>query len=251
MKHIQQLIDDDRYTKLDHCLTKSDINSKDRQNYRSCIKLISDDVLNIVTNDADTQGTDTRSLSGSFSTVINFTVSNFLRLAQKLSILNQIKYDDSLVSSNQLAEIDKLDVEEIISNAYGQAMYIVKHSEILNGLKRYNIINLTDLSTFLFDSFTKSSKMFGYSSRATSDDDDYQEFELNEEENYIQDLLDDEMLFDFEDNDDDSDQEMLNSTKSAFNGIKIVNNINPILRKSYFKIRINEKNKYLHKQLAC
>ncbi|CAF3104616.1 unnamed protein product [Rotaria socialis] len=130
-------------------------------------------------------------------------------------------------------------------------MYIVKHSEILNGLKRYNIINLTDLSTFLFDSFTKSSKMFGYSSRATSDDDDYQEFELNEEENYIQDLLDDEMLFDFEDNDDDSDQEMLNSTKSAFNGIKIVNNINPILRKSYFKIRINEKNKYLHKQLAC
>ncbi|CAF4669831.1 unnamed protein product [Rotaria socialis] len=177
--------------------------------------------------------------------------NNFLRLAQKLSILNQIKYDDSLVSSNQLAEIDKLDVEEIISNAYGQAMYIVKHSEILNGLKRYNIINLTDLSTFLFDSFTKSSKMFGYSSRATSDDDDYQEFELNEEENYIQDLLDDEMLFDFEDNDDDSDQEMLNSTKSAFNGIKIVNNINPILRKSYFKIRINEKNKYLHKQLAC
>lgn len=54
--HIENLINDD-YTKLDHGLTKSDINPKDRQNYKSCIKLISDDVLNVLSDSADTDGT--------------------------------------------------------------------------------------------------------------------------------------------------------------------------------------------------
>ena len=42
--HIEELIDNNNYTKLDHGLTKSDLNPRDRQNYNSCVKLISDDV---------------------------------------------------------------------------------------------------------------------------------------------------------------------------------------------------------------
>ena len=78
---------------------------------------------------------DARSLSGSFSTIVNFTVSNFIRRAQKLSLLNQIKYnplenhlsfpthhkhkdDDSLISIDHLSEINTLDLEQIISDAY-------------------------------------------------------------------------------------------------------------------------------------
>lgn len=57
MAHIEDLINNDSYTKLDHCLTKSDINPKDRQNYRSCINLISDDVINLLHNADDTNGT--------------------------------------------------------------------------------------------------------------------------------------------------------------------------------------------------
>ena len=57
MAHIEQLINDDNYTKLDHGLMKSDINPKDRQNYNSCIKLISDDVINLLKNSMDTNGT--------------------------------------------------------------------------------------------------------------------------------------------------------------------------------------------------
>lgn len=57
MAHIEKLIDNDNYTKLDHGLTKSDIHPKDRQNYNSCIKLISDDVINLLNDSTDANGT--------------------------------------------------------------------------------------------------------------------------------------------------------------------------------------------------
>ncbi len=38
-------------------MTKSDINPRDRQNYNSCIKLISDDVINLLNDSMDTNGT--------------------------------------------------------------------------------------------------------------------------------------------------------------------------------------------------
>ena len=55
--HIETLINDESLTKLDHGLTNSDINPKDRQNYRSCIKLISDDVIHLLADAGDSQGT--------------------------------------------------------------------------------------------------------------------------------------------------------------------------------------------------
>ena len=57
MKHIEELINNSSYTKLDHCLTKGDINPKDRQNYNSCMKLISTDVLNLLENSTGKNGT--------------------------------------------------------------------------------------------------------------------------------------------------------------------------------------------------
>lgn len=38
----------DNYSKIDHNLVKSDIFPHDRQNYSSCIKITSDDVLNLL-----------------------------------------------------------------------------------------------------------------------------------------------------------------------------------------------------------
>lgn len=57
ISHVEKMIDGEEYTKLDHGLTKSDINPKDRQNYRSCIRLISDDVLNILEKNEKAYGT--------------------------------------------------------------------------------------------------------------------------------------------------------------------------------------------------
>lgn len=215
---------------------------------------------------------DARSLSGSFSTIVNFTVNNFIKRSQKLAILNQFKYDqtehnlsfpkhhkhkhdDSTVLPNQMNEIDKLDVEQIISNAYDQAIHISQHSKMLDVLERYDLIGLQNLSEFVFDNLTKTSKMFNYSSQMTSYD--VEEFELddeNDDDNVLdneENDFDDEGLFDFENDDDVDEKDMLTSTKSEFNGIRIVDDIDPNSKQSYFRIKLNDKIKYLHKQSAC
>ncbi|CAF4539581.1 unnamed protein product [Rotaria socialis] len=232
IKHIENLIDNTNYTKLVHGLIMSDINPKDRQNYHSCIKLISDDVLNLLKSDANANGTfaylallkmimkayvdrstnvleriqsawlcesifrDARSLSGTFSTKINFTVKYFLRRSQQLSILNQLKYGQlnksisfpvhhkhkqeySSTSSNQLDDMDTLDIEHIILAAYDQAIDVVKHSKMYYQLNQHNINNLSDLSKYIFDTLNNNSRMINYSSPASHNTAD--EFGLDEE----------------------------------------------------------------------
>ncbi|CAM4972458.1 unnamed protein product [Rotaria socialis] len=45
INHLHDIIENDTYSKLDHGLTKSDINPKDRQNFSSCLKLTSNDLM--------------------------------------------------------------------------------------------------------------------------------------------------------------------------------------------------------------
>ncbi|CAF3426222.1 unnamed protein product [Rotaria socialis] len=240
IKHIEELIDNDQYTKLDHGITQSDTNPKDRQNYRSCVKLISDDVINLLTDRKDTEGT-----------VI------YLML---LKMIVRAYMDKSVTLSellpDQLNEIDKLDIKQIINNAYDQATHIVQHSQMLDVLKRHDLIKLQNLSEFVCDNLSKTSKMRNFSSQITNyyvdefglDDENDDDNVLNDEQNQ----LDDEALLDFENDDDVVDEEdVLTSTKSELNGIRIFDNIDPNLKQSYFKIKLNGKIKYLHKQSAC
>ena len=57
ISHLYSIIDNGKFTKIDHGLTKSDINPKDRQNFSSCVKLTSDDLFKILKDNVDTQGT--------------------------------------------------------------------------------------------------------------------------------------------------------------------------------------------------
>jgi len=57
MEHLFNIIEDNNYSKLDHGLTRSDLNPKDKQNYASCFKITSDDVLSILINNTNTYGT--------------------------------------------------------------------------------------------------------------------------------------------------------------------------------------------------
>ncbi|CAF4106527.1 unnamed protein product [Rotaria magnacalcarata] len=45
INHLHDIIENDTYSKLDDGLTKSDINPKDRQNFSSCLKLTSNDLM--------------------------------------------------------------------------------------------------------------------------------------------------------------------------------------------------------------
>lgn len=221
---------------------------------------------------------DARSLSGSFSTMVNFTVNDFIRRARKLSILNRLKHDraeenlsfpvhhkhrhdDSFLSSAQIDEVDTLDVQQLISDAYEQALDIIRASDMLDGLNQSSIITLEDLSKFIFNDLSRSSKMFNRASRTrnndkedsgsdvdTESDEDHEDYDSADDE---QDDISDEISPDDVGSDEDENEEAWTSTKSEFHGIKIVDSINPTLKQSYFKIKINEKTKYLHKQSAC
>ncbi|CAF1173996.1 unnamed protein product [Rotaria sp. Silwood1] len=98
--------------------------------------------------------------------------------------------------------------------------------------------------------------MFGYASRTTTDNNEELELdddEDDEDENANSDGEDElyDELLNFKNDYYNDEEEILNSTRSSFEEIKIVDNINPMLENSYFKIKINDKNKYLHKQSAC
>ncbi|CAF1368504.1 unnamed protein product [Adineta ricciae] len=203
-----------------------------------------------------------RLLSGSFSTMINFTVKNFVQRAQKLCILNQIKHnqlnnglsfpvhhkhkhDDLLTVADNLDEINTLDLEQIMSDAYEQAVNIVHHSNMLLELEENDMINLEILSKFIYNNLKKSSKMFGHSSQATTYINEELESDDDGEDEFYNQLLT------FEDSNENNETEVLNTTKSNFYGIKLVDCLNPALKHSYFRIKLKEKTKYLHKQSAC
>ena len=102
-------------------------------------------------------------LSPSWNKTSLHSVTNFLRRSQKLSILNGLKHsqpenrlsfpmhhkhksEHSSTSKNLLHEIDTLDIERLISNAYDQAVHIIEHSRIFSALEQHNLNNLVDIS---------------------------------------------------------------------------------------------------------
>ncbi len=54
-----------------------------------------------------------------------------------------------------------------------------------------------------------------------------------------------------EHDDDDIDEEQLNTIKTNFHGLNIKQTVPVDQEKSYFKIKVNGVNKFLHKSTAC
>ena len=57
MEHLTDILEDNTYSKLDHGLTRIDLNPKDKQNYHSCVRIAADDVLSILVKNHATYGT--------------------------------------------------------------------------------------------------------------------------------------------------------------------------------------------------
>ena len=54
-----------------------------------------------------------------------------------------------------------------------------------------------------------------------------------------------------EDNDDDTDEEQLKTIKTNFHGLNMKETVPIDQEKSYFKIKVNNTDKFLHKSTAC
>jgi hypothetical protein len=226
----------------------------------------------------------TRSLSGAFSTIINFTVTDFLRRSRKLSLLNQIKCqegnnenekrllfpihhkhknDNNLVLHEKLDDVYDLDVEQIVFNSYKMAIDLIKPLNIIPLLKEHNIFELNSLSKYTFRHLNSRSKLIDKSTiniknssnpeMAADDDNDTDD---EDEDDYLDSIygaiinndVDGQVL---DEPLDDDDEENLESTRNEFNGINIRDKISMEQENCYFKIKINDTVKYMHKQTAC
>ena len=225
----------------------------------------------------ETMFRNTRSLSGAYSTIINFTVYDFLRRARKLAILNKIKcneltsqtdqnilfplhqkhkIDSDLFSVSNLDDVDNLDVEQIIFESYDIAIKLTENLGISRLLKKHRIYELEQLSKFVFSELNSTSKTFDNSAATINNNNDDNnnsgggdsESENNDSENNDMDNnsdnTDDDNIF------DDEDNESIQSTRTNFSGIRIQDKISPDSINSYFKLKVNNTTKYLHKQSA-
>ncbi|CAF3007706.1 unnamed protein product [Rotaria sp. Silwood2] len=226
-----------------------------------------------------------RALSGAFSTIVNLTVSDFLHRSQKLSILNQIKHernnnhnqiklrfpihhkhkqDDDLILEQKLNEVFDLEIEKVITNAYDMAIALVKPLNIIPVLKKHNILEMDMLSQYVYSNLKDKSRLFDDTTLTPNDFNNIHDFNWEMDESDGDDY--DYSVDDDEDDDDssdvadpmlhelidiDDDEPNMTSTRTDFQGINIRDNIDSEDLKSYFKIKINNKTKYLHKQSAC
>lgn len=213
-----------------------------------------------------------RSMSGAFSSITNFSVFQFFKKIEKISILNHVKSTEEAANAEyplkfplhhknlrterisstislDSSSITTDDIEQIIIKAYYQAEKIMDCVELLQILKENNLDDIKKLNSFVFKQLqSKSTVDYCYFSEAelhdSSDDsnntqDDIENFETNLE-------------VDTYDSDEDNPEDCnFITSKETFQGMKIFDKIDPLKRDNYFHILINNKSKYLHKQTAA
>jgi cobalamin biosynthesis protein CobT len=239
-----------------------------------------------------------RALSSIFSSRINFTIEDFLQRAEKLKILYLIKCEEQsskkpnhlvfpvhhknkagdFSPSQNMININALNIEEIIFKAYKQAQEFIKTLNMSALLQKKKAFMLKDLSTKVMEHFkTRCQTSDNATIDADSDlndtdntnEEDDDEDEESENENDLCSADDDEDVEFLEDNDaddsysedNDEDDDYLDNNedkketvitkKIIFNGTRVYNNVNTKLKDSYFEVLINGKVKFIHKRTAC
>ena len=138
----------------------------------------------------------TRALTGTSSSITNFTIHQFMNKTEKLSLLNSIKSseetNDSFYTLNfpvhhknkhantnvKIQHQDKnlrsvIDIENIIISAYIHTEKVINRVNMEKMLKRHNIDNMNKLNSFISRLFTKTVKIIDHSAlnKAVGSDD--------------------------------------------------------------------------------
>ncbi|CAM4768394.1 unnamed protein product [Rotaria magnacalcarata] len=213
-----------------------------------------------------------RSLNGTFSSITNFSVYEFMNKIEKISILNKIKSteessvttcsikfpihhknrrDESSTATNtqNLTPITITDMEKIIIKAYQKAEIIMNELQLTETLKKNGLDDCKKLSSFVFKELNERS-IVDYS---FVDDDDIEESSDDEaddnNDNTSQSLdTDDESNENVLDN-DDLDIHHIVTSKETFQGMKIYEQIDPSKKIIIFQFSLTtNKNSFTNKQ---
>lgn len=216
-----------------------------------------------------------RAMSGPFSSIVNFTVHQFLQRAKKLSYLQSIKCqtdsnnpdgsnngflfarhhkqsktaDSKQISSSASSSTTALTVEAIentILQAYAYASRLVCD---VNMFQQHQISSLKKMSQLACLQLEKS-RIVDYS-RLNEHDPDFD----SDSDDSDEDAAENETDYDDSINGDDDEEylsdHLFNVSSTTFQGMRVFDSINPSLAKSYFIVNINGTKKYLHKQTAA
>ena len=222
-----------------------------------------------------------RALTGTFSSITNFTVQQFMQKTEKLSILNNIKTNEesndspyalkfpvhhkntchfsNTTASNRNIMFNSInDIEQIIIKAYHSAEKILGNSQIESVLQEHQLNDINKLGLFIFDYLHRTSKTNDHSSfdnpvvmNDSSDSETSEDGTIEEQDTSDEDILDalgsSEELNGASGNGIDE----IKTIKNQFYGVRIYDDVNSSHVQHYFKINVNNQQKFLHKQTAA
>jgi hypothetical protein len=220
-----------------------------------------------------------RSLSGSLSSITNFSVSQFISKIASISIINQIKSteqfnnndysikfpthhknrrDESNTSTNiqNVSTFTIQDIEQIIIKAYNKAELLMNSLQVTKILKEFNINDMNKLSSFVFQELNKKSTVdYSVISSNSSSYDGYDSLDDDDDDNTVDESDDIDLVECTEDlgieHECENEEHNIITSKQTFNGMRIYEKINAAKISNYFKININNKPYYMHKQTAA
>ena len=218
-----------------------------------------------------------RSMSGSFSTVVNFSVHEFLQRTSKLSLLQDIRFASdlnlnnlvfprhhklwsqanrpSLASSASFLTVKA--IEETVFSAYIKAsgilascnLSILDPTDQMISFDEVNLLASTKLGASKLK--TASNQSFDWSSQSREGEEEDEEDEAEEKSQYSHHPGDDndaDCDVPLGDNDECNLSVLSNVSRSTVNGIRIFDAIDDRHRDSFFRVEINGQEKFLHKQ---
>ena len=220
-----------------------------------------------------------RSMSGSFSTVVNFSVHEFLQRASKLSLLQDIRFASDLNLNNLVfprhhklwsrANLPSLAssaslltekaIEETVFSAYIEAsrilascnLSILDPTDQMISFDEVNLLASKKLGASKLK--TASNQSFDWSSQSREGEEEDEEDEAEEKSQYSHHPGDDndaDCDVPSGDNDECNLSVLSNVSRSTVNGIRIFDAIDDRHRDSFFRVEINGQEKFLHKQAA-
>ncbi|CAF2794745.1 unnamed protein product [Rotaria sp. Silwood2] len=252
----------------------SDIFKKDRQNYASCLKISSPNVLRMLdqmlskklpveslnififsSQPCENIFRIARALTGPFSSITNFTLQQFLAKTRKMSILNEIKSIEELnLDSNAIKfpihhkQSQNRQNRKSTYDAYEYAKSFSEKLEMSSLLKKNNVFKLNDLCANMRNDLEKMIYITDHSVFDPDDDPDEDSDDSSEEVTTFSSVLDENSESDGEYV--DTENECTKSTKDGYNGMRIYSTVADKEKKVFFKITIDGKEKYMHKQTA-
>ncbi|CAF4042962.1 unnamed protein product, partial [Rotaria magnacalcarata] len=224
-----------------------------------------------------------RSMSGPFSSVVNFSVNEFLQRVEKLALLQSIRWSsdcnmNNLVfpkhhkqSKNSTAApststttitITEELLEKTVFNAYVQAKEILSGCEFSILDSSDELISFEDVNRIAYKKLTKSKCKISKKKTSASNkveeeeeiENEYDDDDNNEEqhqldkrysENNTTNADEESMLI------DELDFDVLPEVSSStVNGMRIFDSIDNYQNESFFSVEVNGQKKYLHKQTA-